>query len=222
VLVARYKLRPILAVVPHNHDPELVIDPPDPDFWGEMRAHQAEGATIGLHGYRHRCEAKGQSLIALHKRTEFAGISRATQREWIRAGMGTLRGQRISPKIWVAPRHGFDRVTLEVLRDEGIELVSDGFAKGPFVSHGVTWIPQQLWRPVRKSSGLWTICVHANSATEQAFSELEEFVGRFAEQFTSVNEVVEQWPVRERTWGDKWFHAQMMWRTRLRSRRRVG
>jgi len=222
VLVARHKLRPILAVVPQNRDPELMIDPPDADFWSEMRQHQAAGATIGLHGYRHRCEAKGRSLIPLHKRSEFAGISRAHQREWVRAGMGILRAEQLEPRIWVAPRHGFDRVTLEVLRDEGIELVSDGFAKGPFVSHGVTWIPQQIWRPVEKSSGLWTICVHANSAAERAFTELEEFAEKFAEQFISVEEVVEEWPVRERTLGDKWFHAQMLWRAGLRSRRRVS
>jgi hypothetical protein len=69
---------------------------------------------------------------------------------------------------------------------------------------------------------LWTICVHSNSATERAFKELEVFVGSFAEQFASVDEVVGEWPVRERTLGDKWFHTQMLWRAGLRRRRQIG
>jgi len=185
-LLAEFGIRPILAIVPDNRDPALDVSPPDAEFWDEMRALQSAGAAIGLHGYRHVCASRGRSLVPLHGRTEFAGVEEATQRAWIRAGIAILRGHGLDPSIWVAPRHGFDRATLRVLRQEGIGFVSDGFARRPFVRGGLTWIPQQLWAPEAKQSGLWTICLHANTAADSFVEQLRGFLGRHARQFTSV------------------------------------
>jgi predicted deacetylase len=221
-LIRRFGIRPILAVVPDNQDLELQHEPHDPRFWGEMRSLEAEGATIGLHGFQHLCRARGRGLVPVHDRTEFAGVRRDLQREWVGAGLGILRGQGLHPRIWVGPRHGLDRVTLGVLREEGIELISDGFAARPFRRGGLTWIPQQLWGPMEKRSGLWTICMHVNSATDEAVAEMGDFLGRFSSQFTSVDRVVREWPIVGRSVGDRVFHARAMMRMRLaRIRRRL-
>lgn len=214
-LLARYGIQPILAVVPDNRDPELEREPEFAGFWDEMRMLEAAGAAIGLHGYQHVCEAMERSLIPLHGKTEFAGAPMEIQREWIRAGLAILRGQRLRPQIWVAPRHGFDAATLEILRGEGMDVISDGFARGPFRDYGVVWIPQQLWGPVEKRTGLWTICIHANSATDEAVAELETFLARFAGQFTSVERVLREWEIGERPLADRGFHAWMLTRIRL-------
>ena len=76
-------------------------------------------------------------------------FSRELQQEWIGAAVWRCCVRRgCIPRVWVAPRHGMDLTTLDVLREEGIAVVSDGFAKGPYREHGLTWIPQQLWAPV--------------------------------------------------------------------------
>jgi hypothetical protein len=214
-LIERFGLRPILAVVPDNRDQELERELPDPDFWEEMRRLEAAGATIGLHGYRHLCRANGPSLIPMHDSTEFAGAALELQREWIADGLRILREQGLRPAIFVAPRHGLDVGTLRVLREEGIGMVSDGFADGPFREHGQVWIPQQIWGAVAKSSGLWTICVHANSAADGDVVALEGFLERFAAQFTSLDRVVGEWPIAERCISDRWFHGWMVSRIRL-------
>ena len=219
-LLRRYGIRPILAVVPDNQDPDLRYLPPDAGFWDEMRAMQAEGATIGLHGYQHVCEAEGRGLVPVHRRTEFAGAPRECQREWIRAGLAILKSHGLDARIWVAPRHGIDRRTLWVLREEGIELISDGFARRPFRRGGITWIPQQLWGPVEKAQGLWTICIHANAAPDDAVGELEAFAARFAGQFTCVERVLAEWVIAERSVTDRMFHQRMMMRIRLGQLRR--
>ena len=222
-LIERFGLRPILAVIPDNRDVGLDYDPPDPGFWEEMRALEAGGATIGLHGYRHLCEESGRSLIPMHGRTEFAGASLETQRSWIEAGLGMLRVQGLRPQVFVAPRHGLDAVTLRVLREEGIGLISDGLARRPFRDLGLVWIPQQVWGPVEKESGLWTICLHSNSATDEDVAVLEFFLERFSGQFTSVDRVLAEWPINERSFGDRCFHGWMVLRIRLGLlRRRVG
>ena len=119
-LIEEFRLRPILAVVPDNQDPELKVSPPDPAFWDCMRALEAAGAAIGLHGYQHLCVTRGRSLVDLHRISEFAGVPAATQRAWIGEGLRILRGHGLNPNIWVAPRHGFDRNTLAALREQGV------------------------------------------------------------------------------------------------------
>ena len=219
-LIQEFDIKPILAVIPDNCDPALVVEEADREFWQQMRAMEAAGAAIGLHGYRHLCISKGRSLVALQSRSEFAGVAEETQRLWIGAGLDILRGHGLNPRLWVAPRHGFDRATLRALREEGIGVLSDGLAQVPHTRAGLTWIPQHLWAPVEKASGLWTICLHANSASDQQVRALEIFLERFAPQFTSVDRVLAEWPERSRTVADRLFHQQLVMRIRLARLRR--
>ncbi len=220
-LLRRYEIKPILAVVPANADPDLMVDATDDGFWEEMCGWEKDGAEIGLHGYRHVCAARGRGLLPLHEQSEFAGVQEGLQREWIRAGLAILRAKELEPGIWVAPRHGFDLTTLRVLREEGLGVLSDGFADSPFDVSGVRWIPQQLWGPREKKQGVWTICLHANTATDAALAELAAFLEQYAGEFTSVKRVLAQWPGREQTRADRWFHAQMMGRIRIDRWRRA-
>ena len=194
LLLSKFQIKPILAVVPDNQDPTLNFASPDPEFWQKMREMKAEGATIALHGFHHNCVQRGGSLIPLHRETEFAGAPELLQREWIRAGIDILSKEGMKPRLFVAPRHGFDRATLRALKAEGISTLSDGFLNRPFVREGVAWIPQQLWGPQEKESGLWTICLHSNTATADLLAQFEEFLERNSSKFTTVERVLEEYP----------------------------
>ena len=195
-LIEEFELKPILAVVPANQDPELMAAPLDPAFWHEMRRLQSLGASIALHGYRHICASPGGSLIALHRMTEFAGVEHALQRTWIREGSKILRSEGLEPTLFVAPRHGFDQATLRALREEGITIISDGFARRPFRRAGLIWVPQQLWGPASRSHGLWTICIHANHTHAADAAALRRFLLAHRSQFSSLRELLEQAPIR--------------------------
>jgi len=214
-LIEQFRIRPILAVVPENRDPELEVSPPDPEFWSRMRAMQAEGATIGLHGYRHLCNSTGRSLVPLHETSEFAGAAEETQQKWIRAGLAILRGHGLNPQIWVAPRHGFDNATLRALRNECVCAVSDGFARVAFKRGGLTWIPQQLWAPVEKRSGLWTICIHSQTATDGLVEQMVSFISRHATEFTSVDEVLNDFQTKELDITERLYGAYLLGRVRI-------
>lgn len=189
-LVARHGVRPILAVIPDNQDPALNLQSPDPAFWDRIKSFEAAGATIAMHGYRHLCVSRGASLLGLHAETEFAGVEESQQRTWIRSGLSILRDHDLCPRLFVAPRHGFDRGTLRALAREGLGILSDGFARRPFTRHDVVWIPQQLWEPVKKPEGLWTICIHTNTAPDTLAQKLEIFLDQNAGNFTSFDEVM--------------------------------
>jgi predicted deacetylase len=213
-LIQEFQIKPILAVVPDNKDQDLQRAEPNPEFWSQMRDMEAAGATIALHGYRHLCRSKGKSLVPLHRHSEFAGLPADTQRQWILAGLDILRGHGLTPRVWVAPRHGFDRHTLHALRDEGIELLSDGLARVPFTREGLTWIPQQLWEPVEKSKGLWTICVHPNAAQGSKVEALAAFLRKHAVQFTSVDSVLAQLEPSQLTIPERIYEFLSEWRIR--------
>ena len=219
-LIEEFGLRPILAVVPGNKDKGLNLSPPSPEFWEQMRALQAAGATIGLHGYRHLCTSRGASLLPLHRHSEFAGVREEIQRQWIGEGLEILRGQGLDPSIFVAPCHGFDHGTLHALRDQGIQALSDGFARTPFTRGGLTWIPQQLWGPVKKSKGLWTICIHSNFANSAQVDGLRAFLCSHATQFTSVDRVLSELQPARLGPVERFYEACAFWRTRRRRDRR--
>jgi predicted deacetylase len=186
-----------------------------------MRQLEAAGAAIALHGYHHLCNSRSGGLLPLHHMTEFAGIAEETQRRWIRTGLDILRDHGLNPKIWVAPRHGFDNATLNALRKEGVRLLSDGFARAPFIRGGMTWIPQQLWGPVEQPRGLWTICMHSNSAHASDVDRLRAFLRQHAAQFTSVDRVVAELSPAALGLGERLYAAWTFLRARAsRARKR--
>jgi hypothetical protein len=165
---------------------------------------------------------QGKSLVPLHSRSEFAGVDPNSQREWIESGLDILRGHGLDPRVWVAPRHGFDRNTLRALRNERIALLSDGLARVPFMRGGLTWIPQQLWAPVEKPGGLWTICIHPNTARDSLVDQLRDFLRRHAAQFTSVDRVVEELKPAKLGKAERMHEILALWKIRVsRARKRA-
>jgi hypothetical protein len=142
-----------------------------------------------------------------------------TQRAWIRAGFEILREKGLHPQVWIAPRHGFDRNTLGALEAEGVNYISDGFARVPHRRLGVIWIPQQLWSPVTKSKGLWTICIHPHAATDLDVERLRWFLKGHWPQFTSFDREVKEFDGRALGAGE-WIHERLaLWRVQRRRRR---
>jgi hypothetical protein len=92
---------------------------------------------------------------------------------------------------------------LRALKAEGIKTLSDGLTRIPFRREGVTWIPQQLWGPVEKRRGLWTICMHCNSAKGVEVDALVAFMRRNARSFTSVDRVLSEFDMRELDAGER-------------------
>lgn len=219
--IGEFGIRPILAVVPDNDDESLAQAPPFAGFWEEMRAMQREGATIAMHGYRHTCNIRATGLIRLHRRSEFAGLPLEAQRELIRAGLFLLRKECLTPRLFVAPKHSFDRMTLRAVSEEGIPYLSDGFARVPFLRGGVTWIPQQLWAPESRGAGLWTICIHPNSMPPHRTAELRGFLKKYREQFTSFDDVIANFPQHTLGLGERIYARLAMWRVCLRGKRRL-
>jgi hypothetical protein len=94
-------------------------------------------------------------------------------------------------------------------------MLSDGFARVPFQRGGLIWIPQQLWGPVEKSAGIWTICVHPNNSDKSQVEQLREFLRVHAAQFTSVDRVVAELKPGKLGVSERAYGTLAFWRIRI-------
>ena len=175
-LFQRYRVVPLLGVVPDNRDPDLSPSTDDPRFWETLRKLDLEGTVeIAQHGYQHRAISRARGDVA--SRSEFVGLSYPEQLEKIRLGQEKLRENGIRTDIWMAPFHSLDAATLQALVGCGFRCVSDGRGLYPFKRHGLVFVPQQLWRPRRMPFGVFTICLHTNDGDDRMYRSVETFLG---------------------------------------------
>ena len=94
-------------------------------------------------------------------------------------------------------------------------MISDGFARLPFMRAGITWIPQQFWAPAAKSKGLWTICIHSNTAPDSFVGQLRVFLSHHARQFTSVDRVLSEFKPEDLSLTERAYEAFALRRFQL-------
>jgi len=215
----RRSIKPILAIVPDNRDPKLIVDAPKADFWMRVRDWQAQGWTIAIHGYQHTYVTQNAGIIGLNRYSEFAGLSYTEQKLKIEAALAILDREQIQPEFWIAPAHAFDETTVRVLVEHGIRLISGGFYLRPIKKLDATWIPQQLWSFHRMPVGLWTVCFHSNNFSESRIRQFDHDIERFQKAIVSVPEVLKEYAPRPENRADAWFSR--FWLQLAKTRRRM-
>jgi predicted deacetylase len=213
----RRSIKPILAIVPDNRDPKLIVDAPKADFWMRVRDWQARGWTIALHGYQHAYVTQHAGLIGLNAYSEFAGLSYQEQTLKIEAALAILDREHVKPAVWIAPAHTFDQTTVRILVEHGIHVISDGFYFRPITKLEATWIPQQLWSFRRLPAGLWTVCFHPNDFSESRIRQFDLDIERFQSAIVSVPDVLKTYAPKPENRVDAWFSR--FWLRQLKKRR---
>ena len=193
-------IQPILAVVPDNQDEVLRFGAAEPRFWDRVRAWQTRGWTVAMHGWQHRFVSEHAGLLGVNKFSEFAGIARDQQQAKLSAGRAVFERERLAARMFVAPAHSFDEVTLELLSSLGFRYVSDGFFPFPHVDRfGLLWIPQQLWAFRRRPLGVWTICFHINAWSTRELSQFRANVRAYRDAICDVETVVGEFGNRQQS-----------------------
>ena len=186
-----HAVKPVVAVVPDNQDPDLVHDDVDPDFWSKVRLWKEKGWTIAMHGFQHEMHhTEAKMVLPFYNRSEFAGLSLEKQSEKIKKSWHMFQTNNVTPNVWIAPAHCFDLITLKsILAETSIKIVSDGIARNQYYEHGFFWIPQQLWTFEEKISGLWTICLHPNTMSLEDLDALDHSLGKFSSRVASIDTI---------------------------------
>ena len=108
-------VKPLVGVIPLNRDPMLLEFPEDPFFWEKAKAWQDKGWRIALHGYEHVYSTAEGGINPVHNKSEFAGHTLEEQRRKIREGLSVLQVKGLTPDVFFAPSHTFDKNTLRAL-----------------------------------------------------------------------------------------------------------
>lgn len=204
-ILERHGISPIIAVVPDNQDPKLNVHAPHPDFWSWVRQRQAAGWCIALHGYRHLYETGNSGIMGINARSEFAGLPEVVQRGKLVRALEIFRDNGVRADAWIAPGHSFDAITVRLLKELGVDTISDGFFLRPVQYLDAYWIPQQLWHFRRMPGGVWTVCLHCNAYGEAEVAQLRGWLDQYAGHMTSVTEVKRMFPARPPNLADRCF-----------------
>lgn len=183
-LFDKYKINPIIAVIPFNKDPKMINNNPDADFWNKVRDWQSKGYRVAMHGYEHVYTSNSGGIIGMNKRSEFAGVSLEEQVGMLSRSYQKFADEKIMPEIFVSPAHSFDKNTLKALkRVTNIKYISDGYYLNVIRKNEFIWIPQQLWEPKEKLKGVWTICIHPETSNLKDFEKVNSFIQQHSNDF---------------------------------------
>jgi len=187
----KYRIRPLIGVVPDNQDRSLCCGEYHEDFWEYIVSLERSGWSIAQHGYRHVYETKDSGLLGIKKASEFAGLPYEVQYDKIRLGREILQKYGLNATIFMAPGHTYDKNTLKALRRLEFTCVSDGYARIPYFTKGLLFVPCRSSRP-KISGGVDTICLHCNELDESDYPELENFLEEHINQIIPFSEMLEQ------------------------------
>lgn len=198
-------VKPLMAVVPDNRDDNLVFGQENEYFWSKVRDWQKMGWSIAVHGYQHLYQTNDPGLVGLNKYSEFSGLSYEQQSKKLQKALSIFESHDIKPNLWIAPAHSFDKVTVRVLSDLGIEIISDGFFKGPVKYMNMIWIPQQLWKFHDFRSGIWTVCYHVNGMKKEELDRIFSDLNQYKESIVSLDYVLKNTSINAITIFDHVF-----------------
>lgn len=190
-ILDRYKIRPIIGVVPDCRD-ENIYAPKgerysDIEFKELLAELTAGGWTIAQHGTNHVYSTKDGGLLGINPFSEFAGLSYDTQYTKLKQGQARLRGLEIDTTLFMAPGHSFDMNTLKALKTLGFSAVTDGLYHKPYIREGILFIPCTL-TAYDKMKDTDTICLHPNLMDDTDLRELERFLEKHAYEATDYDE----------------------------------
>lgn len=195
-LLDKYQVKPLVGVIPDNHDPEFTW-PEDERFWERARNWQDKGWTIAQHGCRHLYlpEAKRRYFQKSHSlHTEWAGVDSEVQKEMMREGYNLLRAHGLFPTGFFAPAHTFDTNTViacEMIPE--LKFISDGYGLMPYRKAGMTFLPSICDGPfLMKVSGIFTFVAHPSVMTTCAFMRWDKFLKQAADDVITVSAAMEK------------------------------
>jgi predicted deacetylase len=213
-------IKPMLAVVPDNRDKKLQVGQENEHFWSKVRDWQKMGWSIAIHGYQHLYQTNDPGLLGLNKYSEFSGLSYDQQSKKLQKAFKIFKNHEVKPDLWIAPAHSFDKVTVRVLSDLGIEVISDGFFKEPVKHMNMIWIPQQLWKFRQFHTGIWTVCLHINGSNKESLERICTDLIRYSESIVSLDHVLKNSSFNSLSIFDRIF--SFIWKSLIKLKRLIN
>ena len=185
-----YNIKPLLGVIPKNEDDSLMIDRPNPDYLDLITSLVDIGWEVSMHGFEHLYCNREAGILKYPNKSEFSGLPFEEQKNKIRNGKRILADIGLVTNVFMAPSHSFDHITIEALKSEGFEYITDGFGILPYKINGIVLVPQQVANVKEFMAGNITFCLHPNNLTETDFRNIERFVKKNHKNCVSFSKIL--------------------------------
>ena len=192
LLFDKYKIKPLLGVIPINKDPELLIYPKTEFFWEKVQDWKNKGWEITMHGCNHLYTQKSdkKDIFNYGGNSEFYGLDYSTQLNKIETGLSEFEKRNIKIRSFFAPNHIYDENTLEVLKKKNIRIIIDGYGLFPFYKNKLLFIPQLFYREIFLPFGIQSTQLHINYWNYQDFERFENFIIKHHKKIVDLNYII--------------------------------
>ena len=177
-LLNKYKIKPILGVIPNNRDKEFKkYSRCKFNFWKKMFYFQKSGYEIAMHGYQHIYSSISHNDYLNHGgNTEFSGYPYKNQLHKLISAKKIFNKNKIKVETFFAPNHTFDNNTISALNDINIKNVIDGYGIAPYSYKNLTFFPQLFYNLKTFPFGFQTVQLHTNYFKNKDFIFLKNFL----------------------------------------------
>lgn len=173
-----YDIKPLLGIIPKNQDRDLQKYEKKDSFWDQVRNWQSQGWEISMHGFNHvyDTETYKKDFFGYGGKSEFYGHNIENQKSKIKKGLEIFNNEQINIRSFFAPNHTYDLNTFKALKENGINIVIDGYGLLPYEEFNIKFIPQLFYKEKMLPFGIQSTQVHINYMNEDNFNEFRTFI----------------------------------------------
>ena len=192
-LFDKYKIKPVLGVIPNNQDKELKSYPKKENFWEMVRIWQSKGWEISMHGYNHlyQSETNKNDYFKYGGKSEFYGETLIDQTNKIQKGLEIFKKNKVKIRSFFAPNHTYDSNTFEALKNSGIYQVVDGYGLKPYSKNKIIFVPQLFYKIFLIPFGLQTTQIHLNIMKDEDFNKLQSLIEKNYQNIITYDEALD-------------------------------
>tara|TARA_Y100000741_G_C18216367_1_gene543931 strand:- start:243 stop:1019 length:777 start_codon:yes stop_codon:yes gene_type:complete len=192
ILFDKYKIKPVLGVIPNNQDKELLSHPRKDNFWDLVRGWKNKGWNISMHGLSHVYDkdTKKKDYFGYGGKSEFCGHPLNVQIDRIEKGLKKFREENIKIKSFFAPNHTYDWNTFDALKENGINEIIDGYGLMPYKENEIKFIPQLFYKVYALPFGIQATQIHLNYWKQDDFDNFENFVKKNQNSFITYEDAM--------------------------------
>ena len=192
-LFDKFKIKPLLGIIPINKDPELLKFPKNDRFWERVENWKNKGWEITMHGCNHLYTQKSDKndIFNYGGNSEFYGLDYSMQLNKIKTGLEEFKKREIKVRSFFAPNHIYDSNTLKALKDSDIKIIIDGYGLFPYYKNEILFIPQLFYKEIFLPFGIQSTQMHINEWNDETYKNFEIFVKKNYSKILNLNNIIE-------------------------------
>ena len=192
-LFDKFKIKPLLGIIPINKDPELLKFPKNDKFWERVESWKNKGWEITMHGCNHLYTQKSDKndIFNYGGNSEFYGLDYSMQLNKIKTGLEEFKKRKIKVRSFFAPNHIYDSNTLKALKDSDIKIIIDGYGLFPYYKNEILFIPQLFYKEIFLPFGIQSTQMHINEWNDETYKNFEIFVKKNYSKILNLNNIIE-------------------------------